>query len=63
MKCSSYKFKQLHKSLNVFLNRFYLFKVNLVVHEAGWWLDKRKPMVTRRTWMLFSIAKFRRPNK
>ena len=38
---SSYKRKQLRKSPNLFLNRFYLFKVNLFVHGAGRRLDQR----------------------
>ena len=38
---SNYKRKQMRESLNLFWNRFYLFKVNIFVHSAGRRLDQR----------------------
>ena len=40
-KDSNYKRKQMRESLNLFWNRFYLFKVNIFVHSAGRQLDQR----------------------
>ena len=36
-----YTAKQMSESLNLLSNRIYLFKVNLLVHSAGRWLDQR----------------------
>ena len=54
--CSNYKSKQMRESLSLFLNKFYLFKLNLFVHGPGRRLDQESKQSLAVFFSLPSVA-------